>query len=295
MLNMALKQRSSYGRRRQKFTGKERDAETGLYYYGARYLDPKTGRWLSGDPAMGEYLPVAPVNDEAKKRNGNLPGQGGVFNYVNLHAYHYAGNNPVKYVDPDGNSKWIKIEGTDWWFRADSSHGGDRPHFHFGKGKDPKKSNFEVYNRRVYVQDKKSDNSNTPQRPHGRDGLDKDVPEDIIQKAVNQKKTDIISESVSVPEPLFGLLGVERLESNKVRVENYEEIYPLWGNGNPLELHYSVTRDRETGVLNFTFDYAVDLKTGNIILGGIYIPVVPGTQYFPTPSPSSSLIPILGF
>ena len=27
---------------------------------------------------------------------------GGVFNAVNLHLYHYAGNNPVKYVDPDG-------------------------------------------------------------------------------------------------------------------------------------------------------------------------------------------------
>jgi hypothetical protein len=27
---------------------------------------------------------------------------GGVFNTVNLHTYHYAGNNPVKYVDPDG-------------------------------------------------------------------------------------------------------------------------------------------------------------------------------------------------
>jgi RHS repeat-associated protein len=87
---------------KKNFTGKEPDPETGLYYYGARYLDPKTSRWLSGDPALGEYLPVAPVNDEAKKRNGNLPGMGGVFNYVNLHAYHYAGNNPVKYVDPDG-------------------------------------------------------------------------------------------------------------------------------------------------------------------------------------------------
>jgi murein DD-endopeptidase MepM/ murein hydrolase activator NlpD len=29
---------------------------------------------------------------------------GGVFNVVNLHLYHYAGNNPVKYVDPDGLS-----------------------------------------------------------------------------------------------------------------------------------------------------------------------------------------------
>ena len=87
----------------KKFTGKELDSETGLYYYGARYLDPRVSRWLSGDPAMAEYIPSAPVNEKARKRNGNLPGMGGVFNYVNLHVYHYAGNNPVKYTDPDGN------------------------------------------------------------------------------------------------------------------------------------------------------------------------------------------------
>ena len=86
----------------RRFTGKELDSETGFYYYGARYLDPKTGRWTSADPAMGEYIPVAPVNDEARRRNGSLPGQGGVYNYVNLHVYHYAGNNPLKYTDPDG-------------------------------------------------------------------------------------------------------------------------------------------------------------------------------------------------
>jgi hypothetical protein len=70
--------------------------ETGLYYYGARYLDPRVSRWLSADPAMGEYIPEAPADEEARRRNGNLPGQGGIYNYVNLHAYHYAGNNPVK-------------------------------------------------------------------------------------------------------------------------------------------------------------------------------------------------------
>jgi hypothetical protein len=29
---------------------------------------------------------------------------GGVYNYINLHTYHYAGNNPVKLVDPDGEA-----------------------------------------------------------------------------------------------------------------------------------------------------------------------------------------------
>jgi len=85
---------------------KELDEETGLYYYGARYLDPRTSRWLTGDPAIyqGDYIPVAPINDDARKHNQNLPGMGGIFNIVNMHAYHYAGNNPVKYVDPTGEA-----------------------------------------------------------------------------------------------------------------------------------------------------------------------------------------------
>ena len=52
----------------------QKGTETGLYYYGARYLDPKYSRWLSGDPALSDYIPKAPIDDEAKKHNENLPG-----------------------------------------------------------------------------------------------------------------------------------------------------------------------------------------------------------------------------
>ena len=82
-----------------KFTAKEYDEETGLYYYGARYYDAKLSRWCSADPPLsrGDYLPVPAVNYKAKERNSKLPGMGGVFNSINLDAYHYAGQNPVNY------------------------------------------------------------------------------------------------------------------------------------------------------------------------------------------------------
>jgi hypothetical protein len=38
---------------------------------------------------------------------------GGIFNLVNLHVYHYAGNNPVKYVDPDGRAAGDEFDSID--------------------------------------------------------------------------------------------------------------------------------------------------------------------------------------
>ena len=96
-----------------KFTGKELDAETGLYYFGARYYDARMSRWISADPALadGKYFPKPNDYDTEHdfywylQQDGSkkLAGLGGVFNAVNMDVYHYAGDNPVKLVDPDGN------------------------------------------------------------------------------------------------------------------------------------------------------------------------------------------------
>jgi len=102
-----------------KFTAKELDSETGLYYYGARYLDSKYSTWISTDPALGDYIPQAPISDEARKHNQNLPGMGGIFNHINCNLYAYGANNPVRYIDPDGNDNKVAIVGNDtrWGYR----------------------------------------------------------------------------------------------------------------------------------------------------------------------------------
>ena len=38
-----------------KFNGKELDEETGLYYYGARYMDPVTSLWYGIDPSIPQH------------------------------------------------------------------------------------------------------------------------------------------------------------------------------------------------------------------------------------------------
>ncbi|WP_242337471.1 MULTISPECIES: SpvB/TcaC N-terminal domain-containing protein [unclassified Anaeromyxobacter] len=78
------------------FSSKEMDEETGLYYFGARYLDPVRARWASSDPMLASYLPGQEVGE-------SLPGRGGIFRTENLSLYLYAHASPVVLQDPDGN------------------------------------------------------------------------------------------------------------------------------------------------------------------------------------------------
>jgi RHS repeat-associated protein len=94
------------------FTSKEMDSETGLYYFGARYYDPRTSVWQSADPILGKYLPSGDSEGDS-----NLPGMGGVYNPFNLAMYTYGHQNPVKYSDPDGNAVW-KVPFTDTFVYA---------------------------------------------------------------------------------------------------------------------------------------------------------------------------------
>ncbi|MFV0289856.1 MAG: RHS repeat domain-containing protein, partial [Mangrovibacterium sp.] len=63
------------------FNGKELDEETGLYYYGARYYNPRISLWYGVDKLFDKYPNVSP--------------------------YCYTMNNPVMLVDPDGRD-WIQ-------------------------------------------------------------------------------------------------------------------------------------------------------------------------------------------
>jgi RHS repeat-associated protein len=70
-----------------RFTGKERDSETGLDYFGARYYGSTMGRWLSPDwSSRPEPIPYANLD-----------------NPQSLNLYGYVLNNPLAKFDPDGH------------------------------------------------------------------------------------------------------------------------------------------------------------------------------------------------
>jgi RHS repeat-associated protein len=90
----------------QKFTGKERDGETGLDYFGARYMSGAQGRFTSPDIPLLDQNPAYP-------QSWNL--------------YNYVRNNPLSNLDPSGRScvktKTVNPDGTTSDSSADDGDG----------------------------------------------------------------------------------------------------------------------------------------------------------------------------
>lgn len=75
---------------RQKFTGQQRDTESGLDYFQARYYSSGMGRFMSADTVMGSISSPQTLN-----------------------RYAYVLNNPLALVDPTGHISESKYDGTD--------------------------------------------------------------------------------------------------------------------------------------------------------------------------------------
>lgn len=78
---------------RQKFTEKERDNESGLDYYGARYYGSSSGRFTGVDPI---FTTLERLIDPQR-----------------LNLYAYARNNPLRFIDPNGMDLQIVAENED--------------------------------------------------------------------------------------------------------------------------------------------------------------------------------------
>ncbi len=86
---------------RQKFTGKERDNETGLDYFGARYYSSAQGRFTSPDELRSSSREFALLGSGHPTEQA-LP-YADLTNPQTLNKYAYALNNPLRYVDQDGH------------------------------------------------------------------------------------------------------------------------------------------------------------------------------------------------
>jgi RHS repeat-associated protein len=62
----------AFAKKRYRYVGKEKDNETGLYYYGARYYAAWTCRFVSVDPLADRYMYLTPYNYAGNKPIGDL-------------------------------------------------------------------------------------------------------------------------------------------------------------------------------------------------------------------------------
>lgn len=183
-----VEESSSTQRTPYHFTAKELDEETGLYYFGGRYYDPRTSVWQSTDPILADYLPSG-------DKDKNLPGNGGVFSSVNVNLYHYAGLNPVKDIDPDGRARFYKrpLGNISWlWLGPASSNPLNDV------------SNTEISHEHIFYDDAQGGNIG-----FGPDGTFSENSKNGYRKPSKYYGDSLIRESVSsIEDGKYSLLGI---------------------------------------------------------------------------------------
>jgi RHS repeat-associated protein len=92
---------------RQKFTQKERDGESGLDYFLARYYASAQGRFTSPDEFTGGPDELFDFADEASE---NPAFYADLHEPQSLNKYQYCYNNPLSCIDPDGHKRCLSRE-----------------------------------------------------------------------------------------------------------------------------------------------------------------------------------------
>jgi RHS repeat-associated protein len=188
--------------KRYKYCGKERDEQTGFYYYGMRYYAGWLCRFVSVDPMADEYPGLTP--------------------------YAYCANNPLKYIDPTGENfgDYYTLEGI--WLGSDGKND-DKAYTaesknedgSFKNAKELSIGNTELLDRATWV--------------HGESGGSSEVITDRTQNAGEASKTsdarvaDYYANAINNIADNYGdfYKGVQKRMSKKIgnRIVNTNEGY----------------------------------------------------------------------
>ena len=168
-------QRSTDFSARYTFSAKEKDAETGYSYFGARYYNSDLSIWLSVDPMAAKY--------------------------PSLSSYVYCANNPVKLVDPNGDtlspsalfrqSSYFKVyqnllQSNNTYKRLIADYQEERCHFYFEFSYEmTKRAGFTVWQHKTEGSKVSVTTHSTYYRPDGGDQSEIAMAKTLIHEAVH--------------------------------------------------------------------------------------------------------------